>query len=143
MVNGGPGNDSLRGFEGNDSLDGGAGNDLLEGDIGGDRLYGRAGQDVLVGGSGFDQIYGSTGADLIYGGQLIDDDDELLKAMAALWFDFDFDSALNDLMDNSDDDTSGDTLHGEGDGDWYLTDAMDAFKLASEKNSPNTVVPRV
>ena len=49
-------------------LDGGAGNDTLRGGIAGDLLFGGAGDDHLVGGGGADVLIGGDGADRLGGG---------------------------------------------------------------------------
>ncbi|MEL6365717.1 MAG: hypothetical protein AAFR11_12855 [Pseudomonadota bacterium] len=54
ILEGGGGNDDLRGFGGDDTLDGGAGNDVLFGFADDDILDGGAGADVMVGGDGRD-----------------------------------------------------------------------------------------
>jgi Ca2+-binding RTX toxin-like protein len=96
--------------------------------------------DVLIGGAGADQLYGSTGADLLYGGDFdplaLDD-----AALFVLWQTFlsDSASALDELESDAADDPAIDTVHGEGDADWYLVYANDIFKLASERKAPNTI----
>ena len=73
-VNGGSGNDVLRGSSvanvlrgsgGNDQLFGGAGNDTLLGNSGNDLLRGEAGNDRLDGGSGADDMSGGDGTDTL------------------------------------------------------------------------------
>lgn len=54
VLNGGPGNDSLRGGDGDDILNGGSGNDSLRGGNGDDILHGGPGADKLWGGPGLD-----------------------------------------------------------------------------------------
>ena len=75
MVNGGEGNDLIRGDNGNDALSGGFGNDVLyggagqdwlSGDIGDDSLHGDSGKDWLQGGYGIDQLDGGSGDDRFY-----------------------------------------------------------------------------
>jgi len=69
LVNGGAGNDTLRGSQLNDScvypcrgyagrIEGGAGNDVLSGNGGHDDLRGGPGDDRLAGGAGIDSLYG-------------------------------------------------------------------------------------
>lgn len=55
-VNGGPGNEKLRGTNGPDQIDGNGGNDRIHGRAGDDRLIGGPGRDVLRGGAGRDSI---------------------------------------------------------------------------------------
>jgi Ca2+-binding RTX toxin-like protein len=60
-----PGNDTLRGGNGDDDLfAGGSGQNDLDGGAGNDNLGGGDGADVLVGGTGHDQISGGGGDDL-------------------------------------------------------------------------------
>jgi len=62
-LNGGAGNDVLKGTNVNDSFDGAAGNDTLLGGGGGDILSGGGGDDRLDGGTGNDTLTGGAGAD--------------------------------------------------------------------------------
>lgn len=73
----GRGNNTIRGFGGNDHLRGNAGNDLIYGGVGNetvlgergaDRLEGGAGRDLVIGGKGNDWLLGNQGADRILGG---------------------------------------------------------------------------
>lgn len=64
-VDGGPGNDWIRGEAGNDTLIGGPGNDKLEGSTGNDKLDGGDGDDELLGYSGADQVIGGPGNDTL------------------------------------------------------------------------------
>jgi len=77
LIIGGNGNDTLLGHAGNDtimagtgddSVDGGAGNDGLSGFSGNDRIIGGADNDTIYGGSGNDTLTGGDGADTIVGG---------------------------------------------------------------------------
>lgn len=56
MLNGGAGNDFLRGYEGNDTLIGGAGKDEMYGDAGNDIFRPGSGQDIILGGAGSDWV---------------------------------------------------------------------------------------
>ena len=69
-LQGGPGDDTLRGSAGDDRLRGGPGNDTLRGGDGGDRLYGDAGNDTLWGGDDGekDRLDGGPGDDLLHPG---------------------------------------------------------------------------
>jgi Ca2+-binding RTX toxin-like protein len=86
------GNDRVWGGAGNDNVNGGAGNDWLWGDDGDDVMHGDAGHDHLIGGGGVDQLFGDVGHDRLHGG---DDDD-------TLWGGFGMDhlhgNAGNDLL---------------------------------------------
>jgi Ca2+-binding RTX toxin-like protein len=67
-LDGGAGNDVLRGGSNNDSLFGSVGDDVLEGNKGNDSLVGDVGNDSLVGGNGKDSLNGGTGNDTALGG---------------------------------------------------------------------------
>lgn len=67
MLNGGAGNDTLKGGDQADSLLGGSGNDSLIGNDGDDLLQGEVGNDSLLGGAGNDIILGGVGDDAISG----------------------------------------------------------------------------
>ena len=72
VIDGGPGNDSLRGTVGRDRLDGGSGSDTLFGFAGDDRLWGDGGaglaadHDVLFAGQGNDDLIGGQGTNELY-----------------------------------------------------------------------------
>ena len=68
LLLGGQGNDSIRGEGGNDLITGAAGNDVLEGNAGHDILVGNQGDDLLRGDAGNDLLVGSEGDDTLYGG---------------------------------------------------------------------------
>jgi uncharacterized protein len=68
VLNGGNGNDRLLGFDGDDVLGGGNGNDELLGDRGDDILNGGNGIDRIFGGDGADFLNGENGDDLLAGG---------------------------------------------------------------------------
>lgn len=69
LINGGAGNDELRGLAGNDRLDGSAGNDRLIGGDGNDVLIGRAGRGILYGQNGSDIFHSNdTEKDILIGG---------------------------------------------------------------------------
>lgn len=72
---GGPFNDVLRLYGGDDWASGGGGGDLisasigddtLSGDDGNDALYGEDGADILYGGAGANYLYGGNGADMLF-----------------------------------------------------------------------------
>jgi hypothetical protein len=65
FLNGGPGNDTLKGLDGGSSLDGGDGNDLLVGGDGNDIVDGGPGDDLLIGNDGDDRLTGGTGLDRV------------------------------------------------------------------------------
>lgn len=67
-LEGGDGNDTIRGGGGNDRILGGGGDDTIEAAGGNDTVYGGAGRDYLNGSVGNDRLYGGTGDDVVYGG---------------------------------------------------------------------------
>jgi Ca2+-binding RTX toxin-like protein len=67
ILDGGSGNDSLYGGQGDDILRGDTGNDWLWGSAGDDTLYGNDGRDLLFGGLGDDLLIGGDGDDLLWG----------------------------------------------------------------------------
>ena len=74
-LEGGDGDDKLKGGRGYDTLYGGKGDDKLDGGVGNDTLYGGDGDDTLKGGRGHDTLYGGDGDDTLYGGH----NDDTLK----------------------------------------------------------------
>ena len=76
-LDGGAGNDRLKGAKGNDALLGGAGDDQLDGSQGADILIGGAGADRLIGGPGDDLMIGGTTA--------YDANPTALSSIAGLW----------------------------------------------------------
>ena len=67
-INGGPGNERLRGTNAADIIDGNGGNDRILGRGGDDQLIGGPGNDRVFGGSGNDAITGVQGNDFLIGG---------------------------------------------------------------------------
>jgi Ca2+-binding RTX toxin-like protein len=67
-ADGGLGDDVLVGDAGHDKLVGGDGNDELEGGVGHDHLSGGDGDDILTGGDGHDRLKGGDGVDELFGG---------------------------------------------------------------------------
>lgn len=77
---------TLDGGAGNDRLKGAAGNDLLLGGDGNDSLNGHTGNDVLIGGLGADQILGGPGDDLLIAGTTTyDANPAALQSLLAAW----------------------------------------------------------
>ncbi|MDB5337010.1 MAG: putative peptidyl-prolyl cis-trans isomerase [Planctomycetaceae bacterium] len=77
-INGGDGNDEIKGGKGDDIIHGGAGNDSIIGRDGDDQIFGGdgsnslnggGGNDLLVGGSSPDELRAGTGRDIVIGGQ--------------------------------------------------------------------------
>lgn len=69
ILDGGVGDDTLRGSDGHDVLRGQAGNDSLVGNGGNDELHGDGGNDTLEGGAGTDRLYGEDGDDSMNSGE--------------------------------------------------------------------------
>jgi Ca2+-binding RTX toxin-like protein len=73
VVDGGPGDDDLRGFSGSmavglrQTIDGGPGNDKIDGDKGDDVVRGGPGNDEVDGGGGDDRVEGGDGDDTMLG----------------------------------------------------------------------------
>lgn len=74
ILNGGAGDDLVRGLGGNDNLFGADGVNTLDGGAGDDALFGGIEKDVLIGGEDNDKLYGDGGDDELDGG----DGDDLL-----------------------------------------------------------------
>jgi Ca2+-binding RTX toxin-like protein len=70
-INGGKGNDELKGLGGNDSLTGNGGNDTLDGGDGNDTLIGGTGNETLIGGDGNDDLYGGLDSVVLAGDLLV------------------------------------------------------------------------
>ncbi len=67
-VDGGAGNDWIRGGNGSETLRGGEGDDSVFGSNGNDILEGGAGRDTLDGSNGSDTVFGGAGDDDVFGG---------------------------------------------------------------------------
>ncbi len=67
-MQGGTGDDVIKGLGGKDILRGGAGEDVIAGGNGNDKVYGQDGKDVAAGGKGNDRMYGGDGHDLLHTG---------------------------------------------------------------------------
>ena len=68
QIRGGQGDDVIRGGNGDDQIIGRAGSDMIFGDAGNDTLEGGGGRDIIVGGAGSDDILGGDGRDVLIGG---------------------------------------------------------------------------
>jgi len=74
------------GGDGNDRIKGGKGADVLLGGDGDDFINGHQGNDVVIGGEGADHLMGGPGEDLVIGGTVTFADDQAkLDALGALW----------------------------------------------------------
>lgn len=69
LINGGAGDDNLKGLDGNDALNGGAGADTIDGGDDCDTLHGDAGNDLIFGGNNTDSLFGDGGNDTLNGGR--------------------------------------------------------------------------
>ena len=129
---GGPGDDKLRGGQGNDVLVGGPGDDLL---------HGHDGRDLLIGGDGRDKVLGHDHDDVLIGGTYVEQTNiEALDALMNEWTRGDLEYAervahleggggLNGgfLLNDSTvfDDGLKDKLKGNEGLDWFLADDDD------------------
>ena len=68
-VEGGTGNDVIRGGDGVDRISGGAGRDVVAGELGEDALSGGPGTDAVIGFGGDDRLRGDGGGDAIFAGK--------------------------------------------------------------------------
>jgi Ca2+-binding RTX toxin-like protein len=111
---------TLDGGDGNDRLKGGKGDDVLLGGAGNDHLHGHQGNDILIGGEDSDRLIGGPGDDVLIGGTFDGD----LDALIAAWAAGDSFSELRDagLLDASlvGDDGAADKLTGAAGSDWYF-----------------------
>lgn len=113
---GGNGDDTLIGGNDEDEIHGGDGNDIIDGVAGSDVIYGGAGADIIFGGTGRDVSYGGEGNDTIFSGEgyvttQLGEDGELEQIPVA---------GLSDIY--------GDTVYG-GDGDDTLEGGSGADHL--------------
>lgn len=77
---------TIDGGAGDDRIKGGKGHDLLIGGAGNDHLNGHQGRDVVIGGDGADRILGGPGDDLLIAGMTtFDADTDALAALLAIW----------------------------------------------------------
>ncbi len=67
VIEGTPGDDTLRGEDGNEIIRGLQGNDIIRGEAGNDTLSGNEGEDTLRGGDGDDSISGGQDSDTLLG----------------------------------------------------------------------------
>ena len=70
---------------------------------------------------------------------MVDDSDESIQDIVALWFAGQRQDAMDLLIGNALDDETGDNINGEADADWYAIFALDNFLSNNEKKSPNKV----
>ena len=85
-LRGGRGQTILRGGDGQDQLVGGSGFTILVGDAGNDRLTAGSARSILIGGEGQDNLRGADADDILVGGQTAyDTSDQALLAILAEW----------------------------------------------------------
>jgi Ca2+-binding RTX toxin-like protein len=160
----------IDGGAGNDKLKGGAGADIILGAEGNDMLIGGRGRDILIGGDGCDRIIGNSGDDILIGGTTsfdIDDSnldltqltlgqsfDEALRAILAEWnSQRSFCKRVKNLKNGSGsddrlngpfflqrgitvfDDSDRDCMTGSRGKDWFIS--FDGDKLTDNKNKDN------
>ena len=99
FLDGGAGQDSLWGNEGDDYLYGGADQDTLYGGLGEDHAFGEAGKDELQGGKGGDYLDGGAERDLLFGEE---GDDILVGGAGNDQLDGGEDNDILDAGDNDD-----------------------------------------
>lgn len=126
----GTGDDTANAGAGNDFVAGGAGEDLVQGGAGTDALYGGADNDLLAGEAGVDAVFGQLGNDLLFGGTAAVRDtrrDSLRQVLT------DWDPSLGGIYTNIrnrltvSNDSTADTLQGEGGTDWFWIHALDVI----------------
>jgi|GEM_PF-375242 len=67
IINGDDGDDYIFGDKGNDTINGGAGRDTIVAGLGDDTVYGGDDNDILIGAGGNDTMYGGLGVDVLAG----------------------------------------------------------------------------
>jgi len=88
----------IDGGAGNDKLKGGAGADIILGAEGNDMLIGGRGRDILIGGDGCDRIIGNAGDDILIGGTTLFDIDDSNLGQAQVILGQEFDEALMSIL---------------------------------------------
>lgn len=130
----------IDGGAGNDLLRGGGGDDVIWGGEGDDYVRGAAGNDVLVGGPGADRIQGGKGHDILIAGELFHGLDlAALVAISAAWAESQSatEPAVEEFIEESfTDDGQSDTLTGGAGADLLiinLGDTITDFKFGKPK----------
>lgn len=130
------------GGAGNDTLKGGGGNDIILGGLGNDRLMGANGRDLMIGGDGADRILGQQADDILIAG--CTDHDSLPSSLDAIMIEWTsagtFETRVANLAGilnttTVHDDLDPDSLNGNAGDDWFMFDGVldrTANILASE-----------
>jgi hypothetical protein len=131
----------LDGGAGDDRLKGGKANDMLQGGEGNDNLNGGQGLDILIGGEGADRLNGGPGNDILLGGLALLDETSLF-AISELWGDG---ASASDLRGPDgfttegtptvEDDGEADQLQGASGKNWFLTASDTDDILGNTKRS--------
>jgi len=88
----------IDGGAGNDKLKGGSGADVILGAEGNDTIIGGGGRDLLIGGDGCDRIIGDSGDDILIGGTTSFDIDDSNLDQAQITLGQSFDGALRAIL---------------------------------------------
>jgi PKD repeat protein len=123
-VDGGAGDDRIKGGKGDDVLNGGEGND---------NLNGGQGDDMVIGGAGLDRVNGGPGGDLLFGGTALVGEADL-HDVQQLWLEGGNLNELRDLLTSEGDtpavadDGEADELQGAAGRNWFLAGSGDALQ---------------
>ena len=130
---GGPGDDILKGDDGNDALYGEAGDDKLEGKDGEDNLFGGAGADELKGGYQDDALYGGADADVLKGEK--GNDSFFIQVFDEAEYDI-FDGGEEDLNTNP----NGDTIINASGADVLLNEFRESWEIETFDGNGNGIL---
>jgi len=161
FLNGLAGNDSLKvasnvrisailnGGSGDDELRGGGGSDILLGGAGADALFAGSGRDILIGGAGKDELHGQSGEDILIGGTTAyDNQTAALLQILSEWESNDPHAVRVDKIRSGSgvpalndstvlDDGVRDDLFGGGGLDWFFAGASDKLQGKSSAEQVN------
>lgn len=137
----------LEGGAGNDELRGGEGDDVILGGSGDDQIFGDDGNDMLIGGLGADKIKGEKGNDILVSGDVAGDlDFATLHAISQDWAATHTvtDDTVDDFLDETVGDANCDQLTGGAGADLFIIstgDTITDFKFGKpNKNKDGDVV---
>jgi hypothetical protein len=149
------------GGAGDDTIKGGGGNDILLGGPGNDRLMGAAGRDLLIGGTGADRILGDQDDDIMISGTTAHDTNAAaLQAIASEWTSTrSYLVRIANIQDGSgsptmrnngsfffavgstlSDDGAADSLTGNAGSDWFILSATDVLTNVQSSEFGPTIV---